>query len=305
MSHAYRSAYRHIVGMRLAEMKLARDAVEPLLPQLRAIGHARIARIVGGTVGVVGAAVVALLACIGDAKSPTYALVGSGVTAIVTLFLARGLLALGGRLGRRMPVMPRLTGELEVDLARIDASEPLRAIHRRLDSLELWSTALPLAALSLLMPLCLHYGVATATGAQTAEAFASWIRISLVIVGHAHLVLVALAIRFARKMKRSTSEELGAMAIRREWLKTWGITVGVSAVPGVLLLAIPPMIAGATGILFIPFMFASMQRRLMHERATLELAEETVHVRVATDAAPAALEEAAWCEVAAAELRLA
>ena len=83
------------------------------------------------------------------------------------------------------------------------------------------------------------------------------------------------------------------------------ITVGVSAVPGVLLLALPPIIAGATGILFIPFMFASMQRRLMHERTTLELAEETVHVRVAADAAPAALEEAAWGEVAAAELRLA
>ena len=301
MSHAYRSAYQHIVGVRLAEMKLARETLEPLLPRLRAIGEARIARIVAGAVGIAGAVAVVLLACIGGQKDPTYALVGGGAAAMVAYGVARGLLALGGRLGRPMPAMPKLTGALDVDLARIEASDPLPAIHRRLDSLELWSTALPLGAISLLMPLCLHYGIATVAGSQSAEGFATWIRISLVIVGHAHLALLALAIRFAWKMKRSTSEDLGQMATSREWLKAWGITVGVSAVPGVLLLAVPPIIAAATGIVFIPFMFAFMRRRVMHERATMELAEETVHVRVASDAAPAPLEEAAWCEVAPAE----
>ncbi len=301
MSHAYRSAYQHIVGMRLAKMQLAWETVEPLLPRLRAVGEARIARIVAGGVGLVGAAAVALLACIGDEEAPTYALVGSGVAAMLTLVFARGLLALGGRLGRRSPVMPKLTGELEGDLARIEASDPLPAIHRRLDALEVWSTALPLAALSLLMPLCLHYAVAAMAWSQSAEGFARWIRISLAIVGHAHLALLALAIRFARKLKRSDSEDLGQMAIAREWLKAWGITVGVSAVPGVLFLAVPPIITAATGIAFIPFMFTCMRRRVMSERATMELAEETVHVRVSADDAPAALEESAWCEPASAE----
>ena len=300
MSYAYRSAYQHIVGMRLAELKLARDMVEPLLPRIRSIEAARVARTLAGGVGIAGALSMVILACFGDTGDPSYALVGSGAAAIATYVLARGVLALAGRFHRASPPLPRLTGELEVDLARIDASNPLRAIDQRVGELETWSTALPLAAISLLMPLTLHYAFAAVIAPDTAESFANWIRLSLVLVGHAHLALMALAIAFARKMKKATSEELAQMPIHREWAKVWGLTIGVSALPGIVLIAIPPILTALTGIAFIPFMFTLMRRCVMNERSVLELADEAVRVRVEADApsAMAALDEAAWREVA-------
>ena len=55
MSDAYRSAYQHLSGLRLAEMKLAHETMEPLLPSLEGMRAARIARVLAGGVGVAGA----------------------------------------------------------------------------------------------------------------------------------------------------------------------------------------------------------------------------------------------------------
>ncbi len=296
MSHAYRSAYQHIVGMRLAEMKLAREMLEPILPRLRSVRAARIARILAGSVGLAAAAAMVLVACIGDDGESTYALIGGGTAAITTYLVVRLFLGIGFRRFTR-PV-PKLTGDLDEDLARIAASDPLREVERRFDSLELWSTALPLAAISLLMPLTLHYTFMATTLQEPPAIFGKWIAISLVIVGHAHLALMAQAIAFARKMRTATAESLAQMRIHREWAKAWGITIGVAALPGALLVGIPPLLTAITGLAFIPFMFALMRRRVMSERSVLELAAEAVHVRVDADAAPAALEEAAWSEIA-------
>jgi hypothetical protein len=303
MSDAYRSPYQHLIGLRLAEMKLARETVEPLLPSLRAIGAARIARAVAGGVGIFGTIATVVLACVGDRADPTYALVGSGLGVIGTYVLVRTSLAIGGALlPKRLP-LPKLTGMLQEDLARIDASDPLHPIYRQVAALEVWSTALPLVALSLLMPLTLHYAFLALFGTESAGDFGTWIRISMIVVGHAHLALMGMAIAFARKMRRSTSEDLGAMRIHREWAKAWGLAIGVSALPGVVLLAVPPILSAITGLVFIPLMFVLMRRCVMNERALLERAEEAVHVRVDDTAAPAvtALEEAAWSEVAIAE----
>jgi len=303
MSDAYRSAYQHLIGLRLAEMKLARETIEPLLPSLHATRSARIARALAGGVGIAGVVLMVLLACVGDVSAPTYALVGSGIAAIGTYALARTAFAIRTAARRTTMPMPALTGALEEDLARIEASDPLRALHREVRSLEIWSTALPLVAISLLLPLTLHYGFLTLFGTESARDFATWIRLSMVVVGHAHLALMGMAIAFARKMDRSTSEDLGAMPVHREWAKAWGLTVGVSAVPGLLLMAMPPILVAITGLAFIPLMFVLARRCVMNERALLERAEDAVHVRVDDGAAPAitALDESAWSEVAIAE----
>ena len=157
--------------------------------------------------------------------------------------------------------------------------------------------------MTLLLPLTLHYGFLALFGTESAREFGAWIRLSMVIVGHAHLALVWMAIAFARKMERSTSEGLGAMPIHREWATAWAVTVGVSAIPGLFLLAIPPILVAVTGLVFVPLMFVLVRRCVINERALLERAEEAVHVRVDDTAAPAitALDEAAWSELAIAE----
>ncbi|MBN9167651.1 MAG: hypothetical protein BGO98_25415 [Myxococcales bacterium 68-20] len=299
MSSAYRSAYHHLVGVRLAEMKLARETVEPLLPRLRSIRAARIARALAGGVGIAGAIMTAVCACL-DGYGVTYALLGSGAAALTTYVLARLLFAFGGA---HEWTLPKLTGELDADLSRIESSNPFRPIARDLQALEVWSTTLPLAALSLLMPLTLHYG-ALALVAQTSPAsFAGWIRISLVIVGHAHLALAGLAVAFGRKLTKLTGEGIASLPIHRAWARTWAITNAVSAVPGLLLLAVPPVLTAITGLAFIPFMFVFMRRRLMNERSAIELAEEATTARIAADAGAQleALAEVDWAEVAAPE----
>ena len=303
MSDAYRSAYQHLIGLRLAEMKLAQETVQPLLPSLDAMRSARIARALAGGVGIAGAIVMVLLACVGDVAAPTYALLGSGIGAIGTYALARTAVAIRAAYRRTTVPMPRLTGGLEEDLARIEASDPLRALYREVRSLEIWSTALPLAAMSLLLPLTLHYVFLALFGTGSARDFAAWIRLSMVIVGHAHLALMGMAIAFARKMGRSTSEGLGAMPVHREWAKAWGLAIGVSAVPGLVFFAFPPILVAITGLAVIPLMFVLVRRCVMNERALLERAEDAVHVRVDDSAAPAvtALDESAWSEVAIAE----
>jgi hypothetical protein len=305
MTQAYRSAYEHIVGTRLAEMKLAQEMVEPFLPRLRSVRSARVARVIAGSVGIVAAIVMVLCACLDDGGAATKALIGGAGAAAGSYVLVRAILAFRGVFGKAPAwKSPKLTGQLDADLACIDASNPLRALSRRLGGLEVWSAALPLAAISLLAPLTLHCLFCAVTSAsESATAFAKWIRISLLIVGHAHLTLMGLAIAFSRKMARLNLDELARMPIHHEWAKALGITVGVSAVPGVILLGIPPVLCALTGIAFVPFMFALMRRRILNERATMALAEEANIVRIARDpiAATTALEEANWSELDAPE----
>jgi hypothetical protein len=304
MSHAYRSAYQHIVGTRLAEMKQVRDTVQPLLGNLGSVESARIARAAAGVVGLGAALAVAVCAAVSETAAATTFLVGGAAAMPVSYVLARLLLGILARASRPTTwSKPHLTGELDADLARIDASSPLPALARRLGNLEAWSSALPLAAISLLAPLTLHFLVCCIPGSGVSmREFGTWIQISLVVVGHAHLALMAFAIAFSRKMARLETEEIAQMSIHREWAKVLGLTVAVSAVPGVLLLAVPPVISAVTGLAFIPFMFVLMRRRVLEERATMHMVETAHMVRVETDVARAfdAFEELADLDPAAA-----
>jgi hypothetical protein len=252
---------------------------------------------VAGTVGLTAALATAICACLDETSAAAEVLIGGAVAAPLTYALSRVLLAFGGLLSKGPAwTSPKLTGDLAADLARIDASSPLHRIARRLGSLEAWSSALPLAAISLLAPLTLHFLFCLATGFESTRDFGKWIQISLVIVGHAHLTLMALAIAFSRKMARLETDQLARLSIHREWGKALGITVAVSAVPGVILLAVPPVLSAITGVVFVPFMFALMRRRVLSERATMQLAEEAVAVRIASDATTSleAFHEATW-----------
>jgi hypothetical protein len=284
MIQAYRSSYEHIVGSRLAELTHAGAVIDLARPKLEAIVAKRVARTLAGVVGIVGAFATVLIAFL-ESDYPneewgTYVLLASSSAAIVTYLAVRLLLRSGDHLLRRsrpLPTLATLSGRLDADLATLDALDPVRQWLSRLAGTrgkhEAFVRAVPLIAISLLTPLTLHWLFSFLLTAQGARDFAVWIKISAVVVGHAHLALAYLSYRFTTKLARSSTAEIEAMSIHGEWGKTLGITVLVSAVPGILALAVPPILSAITGLVFIPVMFILTRNQVLEERAMLSMVE--------------------------------
>lgn len=117
---------------------------------------------------------------------------------------------------------------------------------------------LPLVAVSLVGPLTLHGVVASLLGCGPGHlTFDDWVLISLLVVGHAHVVLAVLAGRDGARL--ADGQKVSA---RRTLLWT-AVTAGV---PGVLLYAIPPVLTALTGAVLIPTMYAWARRTLAVER---------------------------------------
>jgi hypothetical protein len=269
MSAAYRSAYEHIVGKRLAEVRHTRDALLPLQTKLGRSRWARLARIAGGMIGVAGAITMTLFAIDNQDREATTALVGSSILAIAVYVCVRVVGELRAHWPKALPPLPALTGRLDDDLARLDAALPAPS-SASTSRLEAWSLALPLAATSLLAPLTLHWLFISVIEHESPRGYGEWIRISLMIVGHAHLALVGLSFAFAKKLGRSTAAEIGAINVHSEWFRALGITVGVSAVPGAIFYAIPPILSAITGLLFVPAMFVLAHRTVQSDRQLAE-----------------------------------
>lgn len=127
---------------------------------------------------------------------------------------------------------------------------------------ELASLSLPLVAAALLGPLTLHAPFFLGA-TRPAHEFGQWILLSAMIVGHAHLAFAHFAHRYARKL--TSGQPLGTEPA----LKTWGKTILVSAIPGILLMGIPPIITAVTGIFVVAPMFYWVRRTFQRERALL------------------------------------
>jgi hypothetical protein len=165
-----------------------------------------------------------------------------------------------------------ISGDPARDLARLEADDPLWNLRRLAARWEFVSAALPLAALSLAAPLTIHWLVAellgTGTPGPTAREFGKWIGLSALIVGHAHLALLFMAVRWARSLRTCETLALRSWASSR-WVRALFCAVGVAAVPGIVLLAIPPVLVGLTGLVFVPAMYALTARRVERERLAL------------------------------------
>jgi hypothetical protein len=289
MDHAYRSDYQQIITQRITSMRRSCELLDDSLPELNRIRRARLARIAAGVAGIAGMALTVLFACTDSGELPTVSLLGSSVLAFATYGVARLILRFSSKIALTN-ALPALSGDLRTDIAELDAHDPAAGVLRRLSELETWSIALPMSATSLLAPLTLHwlFVMMIGKGVQSFD-FASWIRISLVVVGHAHLALIALSIGFAQRMHQASLEEVKSRSPNLDWAKAWGLTIAVAAMPGVLLLCFPPLIAAVTGILFIPAMFVLARRCMIAERTTVEMANQST-VRIAADAAPIPME---------------
>lgn len=173
------------------------------------------------------------------------------------------------------------SGDELTDLARIEGGWATRLALSKAQRATAKSLALPLAALCLATPLTLHllHGAiaclvesrdcfSLGSGATRLRNFSEWIRFSLIIVGHAHLVLVGLAVRHAVLLRRDLAAGASGRGIGRGFFALlW--TTAASLIPGIFLLFIPSIIVLFTGLAFVPWIFAWTARRARKETAVL------------------------------------
>jgi hypothetical protein len=277
MTSAYRSAaYDHVVGEKLAEVEEANAQVRPHLRALRDVSHARLARVLGGTAGLAGGAAMAYAAATTNDASATDAMLVGSLAIPVTWVAAKAVLRIWNRFQRAATPEIALVGDLKTDLDAIergDARKETAKLEASAAKLEVASVALPIAGITCLMPLLLHWLFLNCFGRETNSGFAEWIRISLVIVGHAHVALALCGYFFAKKLKAMHLDELATMKIHREWTKAWLITIGVSCLPGIILILVPPILVAITAIAFVPFMWTLLHRSVVQERCRFAAAE--------------------------------
>jgi hypothetical protein len=268
---AYRSL-EPVLRQRVSELWARRERDAVFVEVARRVASRRIGRAVGGAVGVAFGVATFLVGFAGfpSHKATATHLLFLGWPAALVVGLACRALA-GPLLARRARVS--LSGNLALDLRALEV-DPLRAACERAMAWERASAALPLAAMSLLAPLTIHGLLWLALCAANArpdgaEDFGTWIGLSAIIVGHAHLALLVCAVRWARKLRTTETAHL-RRGLGRAWGKALLVSMGIACLPGAVLLAIPPMLVGVTGLLFVPLMYACTARTLLHERIALE-----------------------------------
>ena len=275
---AYRSL-EPVFRQRLAELRERRDRDALLVDLARRVGERRVGRTIGGGVGVAlgGAAfAVAIASFMCPAGLDGRARVASTILLLVA-WPAALLCGATARLVARVLVADApvaLSGNPSIDLARLEAADPLRQAWEVAMRWERTSAALPMAALSLVAPLTIHWLVwslfsRSFPDASKLQDFGWWIGISGILVGHAHLALLVGAVRWARRLRACPT-----VALRSDLTASWGlallVSAGVACLPGVVLLAIPPILVLATGLLFVPWMFMAMARSIERERLALD-----------------------------------
>jgi hypothetical protein len=276
---AYRSL-EPVLLHRISELRERRDRDAVFVQVALGVAARRIGRAVGGAVGVaVGGG--ALLAAAG-AFLLDYSAQGRMRAAATTLLLGAWPLALmAGLLSRwaarallSLGTRTAMSGDPAADLAVLQSRDPLRETCSVAMRWERRSAALPLAAVSLIAPLSLHWIVwclldLPHIGLQSAEDFGQWIGISAVLVGHAHIALLVAAVRWTRKLRTLPTAYL-RIDLSRAWGLALGVAVGVACLPGVVLLGIPPILVAVTGLFFVPVMFHLTARSIERERVALE-----------------------------------
>jgi hypothetical protein len=268
-------AYRSLDPLAIARLRAAAGSTPyARLLAARRVYARRVARASGGLVGL-GAGIALFASALWQMSSN--GLVASGDP--LTLLLFRGweaaaLAYVAGWIAGRIRIaraVARAPSPAEDDahaLATLEASTPARIVERLASRLETASVALPMMAISFLAPLTIHYLVGRLLGLFQPGRYDGWIEMSAVIVGHAHVGLAVSCLLFARRARRL---DVGALAERAntDWLVALGVATLCGVIPGVLLIAVPPVLVLVTGLAFVPAMFAVMRRRIGSERAAM------------------------------------
>lgn len=251
-------------ALRHADLLARRARVDRALADARRAHGRRVARIAAGVTGVAGAAILAGT----TAASVAHAHVEQGTLTAILLgtWPIVGLAYLAGRVDWRRraeePIARVTRGrDLHAEIARLEQEVPVALERERARRLERASVALPLVAAALLGPLTLHAIVYVLVCRAWLWSFDGWIALSLAIVGHAHLVLAWMSHRFAKGVSAATW--------RKDAWRAYGYTVLASAIPGLVLFLIPPILTAITGLLVIPLAFRTAAVAVEAERRLL------------------------------------
>lgn len=273
---------RYAASIRIQQIQeRSKDRPEGVPEELTHIHARRVARTAAGGVAIAGFAAMVLAVVINTVWGepdrhgvhPTLVLAGAVTLSVVTYLVARA--AAASRFERRVRASFD-GGQDELSrLARIEDDSVRRAAARLAGAGEKTSVALPMAGVSLLAPLSIHLVVWSVFGDDVGserwlDGFDWWIGASLLLVAIAHLTLACLCGRFADKVGASSLVALSRSTPMSGWA-AFGWTVLASCLPGIVALAIPPLIVAATGIVFIPYMFRFMHGRVVDERTALDL----------------------------------
>ena len=258
----------HIVAARYRQKDLSREGgIDTLAPEIRRVGARRLARI--WSAGVALASLVAMLFhfafTIHLETLSAYvvgAWVGGGLAYVVVRLVAPWWL------GRRVRRAYATTGDIFFDMGRFEAQHPRDYVLGRAHRLERLSFQLPLVALALVAPLSIHFVVGMLFFDVSFAGFGNWILTSAALVGHAHLILALFGVFHVVRVQRELDAGVHVSGASRGMVAlVW--TVGASAIPGLVLLCIPPLLVALTGLLFVPWAFQWVSSAALIERTAL------------------------------------
>lgn len=258
----------HLFAARCRQQQLSREGSPEAAPaELVRIYARRVARIWGAAFGLAGLLAMVFHAMISMSLGAlSVYIVGAWLTMGLVYAVVR--LAAPAWLRWRVRRAYATSGDIFFDLGRLDARSPrafaLQAIHRH----ERLGLQLPLLTVSLLAPLSIHLGVAMAFLGVSMSQFGQWILTSAALVGHAHLTLALFAVFHVVRVQRELDAGTRVAGASRGLVALlW--TVGASAIPGVVLLCVPPLLVAMTGLLFVPWSFHWVGAAAQAERAVL------------------------------------
>ena len=249
------------------------------------------ARFVRSAFGVAGLGMALVLidaAVAGSALTPVLDASWLFLGAAVLVSRPLAILGLRTHLGRELVA----TDDVRGDISAFEAYSAERIIARMADRLEERSVALPLSALALLLPLTLHRLAALVLDSLgvrlpflwifgAMRPMDAWIKASMVMVGHCHLLLVLLACAFARDLRRHPDYPENALGERAGWgAFAWTSLASIPAatlcltlwpLEGWLPFLLIPTLVTVTGLIFIPPSFLALGRSIARERAVIRV----------------------------------
>ncbi len=282
---AYRSD-EDVLQARLSALLDERSAeVARSAEVLRGVYARRVARAVSGGVAALGGAAVLLGGAVQwlsgrslfslhpQPGGPlTRILLGSMAASALAYLPARALAA--SAFSRALRDDLSLSGSVRIDLVRVERAQPRRIARRLIEETEAMSASLPLIGAALLAPLALHLVVwlLFSSGdhlAPSLEQFDAWIAMSAPIAGFAHIVLAVRASRYGKVLGEMPTAALVARPAKEGWAAL-ALTAASGFFPGAVLILIPPLVIGLTGLSFIPLSFYAISRAVVRERDAVD-----------------------------------
>ncbi|MBW2733188.1 MAG: hypothetical protein JRH20_12415 [Deltaproteobacteria bacterium] len=258
----------HLVAARYRQQQIAQELGATAVPaSLAHIYSRRVGRIAAGVaaLGALLAMAIHFLFTLDHREIALYLPIAWGAAALA---YGIGRWVGGALLRRRVAREYATSGDIFIDLGRLDALKPQQFMLAHVHQHERLALQVPLLAAALLTPLSLHLLIGVLWLGVSVSTFGQWIITSMVLVGHAHITLALFALFHAARVQRELDQGVKVSGASRGGVALlW--TVGASAVPGIVMLCVPPILVAITGLVFVPWLFHWASRTAHSERAVL------------------------------------